>query len=317
MNHKVSIVIPAYNIADYIGACIESVLKQTYKNTEIIVVDDGSTDNTPTICDKYKKQNPQLIVIHQKNAGLSGARNRGLKESTGSYICFIDGDDMIDENYIELLLQSINENSSEIAVCGYKTVSDTETVTTHPASLHTISGKEACIKLMTEQLDFDVLAWNKLYKKSVFTKNQIKYPVGKIHEDNLTTYKTYAKADKVSFISDAPYNYMKREGSITSNEKRERQVAAKIEAAKEAIDYLSYDEELKDSATFSLFLAYIIGLNLDIQNRKNSNYRKLILDLNIDKNRFAGKKAKVYAALIKPLNGMSYRLFRKVIDLAK
>ena len=122
MKKKVSVIVPIYNVEKYLKCCVDSIINQTYKNLEIILVDDGSTDNSPKICDEYKNIDDRIVVIHKKNGGVSSARNDGIKKAKGIYISFVDSDDWIDENYISDLYNSSLNNNTDIVCCGYKRV---------------------------------------------------------------------------------------------------------------------------------------------------------------------------------------------------
>ena len=119
MKDLVSIIVPVYNVQKYLDKCIESMLKQTYTNIEIVLVDDGSTDGSASICDKYAADDERVVVVHKKNGGQSDARNVGLEKSTGEYICWVDGDDCIEENMIELLHKNLVDNNADISICNY------------------------------------------------------------------------------------------------------------------------------------------------------------------------------------------------------
>ncbi len=121
---KVSFIVPAYNVESYIGECIESIINQTEKDTQIIIVDDGSTDKTPAICDDFAKKDDRIVVAHKENGGLSSARLAGFQKATGKYILFVDGDDYIEPLMAEKLIESAEENNSDVVLCGYFTNSN-------------------------------------------------------------------------------------------------------------------------------------------------------------------------------------------------
>ena len=124
MKKLISIVLPIYNVENYIEKCMESVLNQTYKNIEIILVDDGSPDNCPIICDQYVKEDNRVKVVHKENGGLSDARNAGIKVANGDYITFIDSDDYVDKDYVEFLYNTIEETDADIAIGGHRVIYD-------------------------------------------------------------------------------------------------------------------------------------------------------------------------------------------------
>lgn len=315
MNNLISVIIPAYNIEKYIQKCVLSVLKQTYTNLEIIIVNDGSTDKTGAVCDELAKTDDRIKVLHQQNMGLSEARNNGIKLASGEYISLIDGDDIVKKDFLRNMADAMKDNV-DVVVGGYKTVVDTKKILCiNEMSNSTLSGKDATIRLLTKQEDFFVIAWNKLYKRGLFTKNNIWYPAKRIHEDNLTTYKLLSKARNVAIIDSSDYLYVKRAGSITDKSKKDLQLQEKINAANEAIEYFP-SGDLHDAAKYSLFLTQIIKLNEAIR-AKNNNYAELINDILKNKpseNKFCAAKQRIYAIMLRTFSGKPYIAFRKLID---
>lgn len=217
-NELISIIVPVYNVQSYIKKSVNSILKQSYRNLEIILVDDGSTDESGKICDFLKKMDPRVKVIHRINGGLSAARNSGIDVSTGSYIVFIDSDDYIEKKFVEKLYQSMKKNKADIAVCGYKRISENGTILfeNKPVEELNLSIRKA-IQYILQDKEIKNYAWNKMYKKELFL--DIRYPVGENYEDVATTYKVFLKAQSVSIVNDCLYYYRIREGSIVSDEK--------------------------------------------------------------------------------------------------
>lgn len=234
VNTKISIIIPAYNVEKYLERCLKSIITQTYQNLEIIIINDGSTDSTKQLCAEFVKDEPRAKLINQKNQGLSMARNKGIKQATGTYIALIDGDDEIAPDFVEKLYSAAIKTNSDIAVCGYRTISEQDQQSISPSPSQ-ISGLSATINLLTKQQNYDVIACNKLYKRELF--KHINYPAHQIHEDNLTTYKLYAAAQKVCFITNPLYYYHKHLGSITTTAKKTQSLAIKQQAAEEASQY--------------------------------------------------------------------------------
>ena len=317
MNKKISVIVPAYNVEKYIEKCINSIIKQSYENIEIIIVDDGSTDKTSKICDKIAKADNRIVVIHQQNQGLSQARNNGIKVATGNYISLVDGDDIVGENFLQNMISAMHSNI-DVVISGYKTVDDSEKeIDINQKANITLSGQEAVIELLTQQESYFVIAWNKLYKKNLFTENNIWYPVGRIHEDNLTTYRLLSKARNVAIIDAADYLYIKHPGSITSKSKKNQQINEKINAAKEAVVFFAKSKELFEAASYSLFLAQIIALNESIKNNDTDLRRKITSDIlksNYSKNKFCTPKGKIYIFMLKIFSGKPYVMFRKIVD---
>lgn len=214
MNDLVSIILPVYNVEKYLSECLETIIGQTYKRIEIIVVDDGSTDSCPKICDKYAKKDKRIKVIHQENKGLSGARNCGIEQANGKYITFVDSDDFISKDYISDLLFELKKNECDISACGTINVDENGNELNIEVSSKNIQllGEEQIKALLMSKLS--TTAWGKLYKIELF-KN-IRYPIRKYNEDTFTTYKVLDLSQKTIVINKPLYYYRKVQNSITN-----------------------------------------------------------------------------------------------------
>lgn len=174
MKDKVSIVIPVYNAEKYLNKCVDSLLNQTYKNIEIILVNDGSKDSSPSICDKYKEKDKRIKVIHKKNAGVSSARNDGIKTAKGDWVTFVDADDWVEKNYVEYLLKNGVENNSEITLTTYPykvTDNKKEENDDTPEWVKTIPGYEAAKMMLYYKIV--ISSWSKMFRKDFLDKNHI------------------------------------------------------------------------------------------------------------------------------------------------
>ena len=316
----ISIIVPAYNVEKYIKACLDSLINQTYSNFEIIVVNDGSIDQTEEILRGYQS-NPKFRIYSQKNGGLSAARNRGIKLANGELVCFIDSDDSVKFDYLEkLAVPFFDDSDVDITVCGYQEKFE-NSVINHVLNSQKITGAQATKDLLIKQQDFNVLAWNKLYRKSLFSDYKIEYPVRQIHEDNLTTYKLFFHAQKIVYISDELYVYQRTHSEITKNryseEKTLKRLQVKEQMAIEAGQYLQ-DSKLKLAADVALLLSYFAFLDHAISRQINKSYydaylmktRKLTSSQ--FKNPFLTKKLRFYLKLIHSPRGILYQIFRKI-----
>ena len=215
-NILISVVVPIYNVEKYLDRCIESILNQTYVNLEILLINDGSTDNSPAICNKYKNSDTRIKVIHKENGGLSDARNTGIRVSRGDYITFIDSDDNVEVDMIEYLLSLIKKYNTKMSVCSHNVVFKEGKIIKslgNDKKEEVLSAKD-CIKKMLYHKDIDTSAWAKLYHISLF-KN-IRYPKGKLFEDIGTTYRFFLESKFVACGYRSKYNYYVRENSIVT-----------------------------------------------------------------------------------------------------
>jgi glycosyltransferase involved in cell wall biosynthesis len=213
----ISIIVPVYNVDKYLRKCVDSIISQTYKNLEIILVDDGSPDSSPMICDEYASKDKRVRAVHRENGGLSAARNTGIDISSGDYILFVDSDDYIDSNLVEYLLKNIINNDSDIATVSFKLFYDNAETKRKDAYLFQ---KTQVINMAPIDTLIDSLyehsstfhAWGKLYKRELF--DNIRYPEGRLFEDTGTTYKLILKSKKISISTAKKYHYLTRQGSI-------------------------------------------------------------------------------------------------------
>lgn len=228
----VSVVVPVYNVEQYAAECLDSLLRQTYENIEIIAVNDGSTDGSGGVVDSYMKKDARVKVVHKKNGGLSDARNAGVSVATGEYIMFLDSDDYAADDFVASALGAAIDNRADIVCFRFTSVTDsgeTISISTKKAvdNLATYANTDAIKDIFTLGGTLKVNAWNKIYRRSLFSRNNIKYPVGKIYEDNQTTYKLMYLAKKIIFLDKSLLFYRQRPGSImkgglTSDGIRER-----------------------------------------------------------------------------------------------
>lgn len=212
-NPLISIIIPVYGVENYLDRCVLSVVNQTYSNLEIILVDDGSPDNCPAMCDALAEKDSRIKVIHKENGGLSDARNAGMTTASGELMGFIDSDDWISPDMYQLLYENMLENDSDISACGVEMVFEDGT----PCSPLTGSG---CCVLATEEAMEAVIqeswlkqpVWYKLYKTDLI--RDLAFPVGKYHEDAFWTYQAIGRARRVSVFDKPCYFYLQRHSSI-------------------------------------------------------------------------------------------------------
>lgn len=217
---KISVIVPVYNVEKYLSQCLDSIIHQTYKNLEIILVDDGSTDSSGLICDNYSQKDKRIKIIHKCQGGLSDARNAGLKIATGEYISFIDSDDFIDKNMYSILINNTQKYNSDIVWFNYynyyskKHFINSSIIKNNDLYALSSSDKIKFAKNLFYQYKMDAHVWAKLYKRSIF--NNIKFPYGKLFEDIFVLLPILSNAKIISTIPDCLYFYRNRSESIVN-----------------------------------------------------------------------------------------------------
>lgn len=243
-NHEgVSIIIPIYNIEQYIHECLQSAIGQTYANIEIILVDDGSTDKSGEIAEWYAAQDKRVQVIHKKNGGLSDARNAGIRVASFPYIIFIDSDDYVADKCVETALLALIKYDADIVCFGFEYTYDnmkTKLSSKNTEREHkTYTNIESIQDIFTLGGALKVNSWNKIYKRSLFSNNEIFYPTGRIYEDNLTTYKLMFFAKKVVYIDKVLYSYRQRSDSIMKGRLTNRIIKERYSMLVETVKWLN------------------------------------------------------------------------------
>ncbi|MFE4712061.1 glycosyltransferase family 2 protein [Paenibacillus sp. NPDC056722] len=258
-NEKVSIIIPVYNTKNYVRRAIESILNQSYKNIELIIVDDGSTDGSSAICDEYKQKDSRINVIHQKNSGVSAARNNGIINATGQYIQFVDSDDEIKSDMIKTMVDAIEKNKSDLVICGYSVIG--KQVFNSATRLY-----DATEFLVESYLNPDISSlvlssWNMIFKSSILKDNNLRFdPSYVMGEDGLFTLDYLNKCEKVLTINKVFYNYY-----VFTPEERIS-----------AISYFSPD-------LYELRMEYFKRLFLNAKEKFNTDQKEMLLQTYYDK----------------------------------
>lgn len=220
MNSLISVIVPVFKVESFLPRCVESIRNQTYRNIEIILVDDGSPDRCAEICDSYAKKDSRVRVIHKKNGGLSDARNAGLNVAKGEHICFVDSDDFIQSTMVEHLAVAIENSNAKLAITNLKVVNENGgrifSMEQSPIRKGFYSAHELLPKLYQELGWYYIVAWNKLYHRSLF--EDIRFPVGKIHEDEYVVAQIMWKAQNIVCIDNEEYVYIyQRKGGIMTS----------------------------------------------------------------------------------------------------
>ena len=296
----VSCIVPVYNVEKYLNQCIESIVSQTYKNIEIILINDGSTDTSPEICDRWEKKDERIIVIHKKNGGLSSARNEGLNQRKGEWVVFIDSDDYVHPQFIEILLEEVKNNKVLMACCNYKSGKLDNDILSEKC--YEKEGRK--VKLPIEQKSFYnisndmvVAAWNKIFHYSLFHRFQ--FLEKKIHEDYGLVFFLMGELEEYVKIEFPLYYYRNNEEGITNSIKDMRQMDL-IDVCME--QYYFYLKK-RDQRFANLILETCIDFFPSL-------YCGLVDSKNLDKSSFFNKYNEVYK-IARKNNAFSDKKFLK------
>lgn len=259
MEKLVSIIVPIYNVERYLSKCIESIVKQTYTNLEIILIDDGSTDNCLTICDEYAIRDSRIRVIHKKNGGQSSARNIGLDNCAGEYISFVDSDDWISENMIEEMVRNIEKFEADISIIGYSMVWENGKIQKMSVeNVELLFDHDEAMKAWLSQKYFKNFVWDKLFKQELF--KDIRFPEGQnFMEDAAIGTLLFNRSSLIIYSGRIGYYYYQRKGSATNLEQFSKNDLVAIEDAKKMLVFSKenngkYDEEVNARYMLALFL---------------------------------------------------------------
>ena len=254
MSDLISIIIPVYNVEKYLERCIESVISQTYKNLEIILVDDGSTDSSGKLCDEFAQKDDRIKVIHKKNGGISDARNVGIEQVTGKYVGFADSDDYLEKDMIETLYNLSVKHDADISIVSYYEMYNNKLISVRDSGKLEILDRVEAIRELLIDTKIQSYAWNKLFKRELF--EGLEFPKGRNFEDIATTLLLFEKSEKVVLLEKPKYYYLRRDNSIVGTRN-----------AKTYLDYLDviYDKYcyLKDKyPEIELYNAYNYCINM-------------------------------------------------------
>jgi glycosyltransferase involved in cell wall biosynthesis len=207
----ISIIVPVYNVENYLSKCIESLLSQSYENIEVILVDDGSTDSSGEICDRFALKDKRIKVIHQENAGVSASRNKALKFANGQWLMFVDSDDYVEKDFCEAPLRYATENSCEIVCFNYKAVSDSEVINAGNNNECNCLLDRTKAMIMHAKYELSDYVWDKLYRAAVW--KGLVFPEASCCEDMGILFKCFERTANVGIIPDCLYNYYQRDNS--------------------------------------------------------------------------------------------------------
>lgn len=332
----VSVIVPIYNVKDYLRTCLKSINAQTYENIEVWLIDDGSTDGSGDIADKFARKNHNKFqVIHKENGGLSDARNEGLKKATGKYVTFVDSDDTIHPQFIERIVTRLEATGAQIGVCDYErktitpgadtkkneTVNDVDPVSDDMSdnkevlksgSTEIVTARQAVMNTyLSKAHGWSFTTWGKIYRRDLFERLELSFPKGKIHEDAYTTYKLIYNAELVAYVNKVLYYYSVRPDSIMTQKLDSRNLDGPP-ATRGACDYFieAGDEEITSMA-INYHFRYLYYL--DYWFRKNKTLKpEEILEFEKEIKKDASRYAKIKYLPFKKLVAYKLASFLKV-----
>lgn len=271
----ISIIVPVYNVERFLRCCLDSIIKQTYKNIEIILINDGSTDKSGEICDIYAQKDSRIILIHQQNKGLSAVKNIGIEKSSGDYLMFIDSDDYIAPEMCEKLLNAAIKNDSEMVLCNFTYVdeenNEIDVEGAYKEVSEAVTDGRGFLKSLCDTYNVSyVVSWNKLYKKTIF--ENIRYVENQLEEDEAAIHHIAHACKKIAFISESYYFYRKRSGSIMNKRHYIRRLDNTL-GLLDRLDFIkkhNYSEETIYRLEFEIINDFIRSLRtLDRRNKKH------------------------------------------------
>lgn len=278
----VTIIVPVYKVEPYLRACLDSIRSQTYSNFEAILIDDGSPDQCGAICDAYAERDPRFCVIHQKNAGVSVARNVGIDQSHGGYIMFVDGDDYISADMCEQLVTALEMSQADIAICGFWVIEADKKWRVGIEQKRIISGKEAVIQYFAGSGANDLSTiWNKLYKRSIFNKKPaLRFPVKEFYEDEFLSYKLLYRAERVVQIEKPLYYYRQRMNSAMhtiSWERMESRMRCIMEYYRWTEECAPEMRQLIEYAAVRIFNGFVWSF---VENQQFRDFKPVVIEMN-------------------------------------
>lgn len=272
MNHLVTIIIPVYNVEERIAHCLDSVIAQTYHNIEILLIDDGSTDNSGNICDRYSQKDSRIRVFHKKNGGVSSARNTGIFQAKGDYICFVDSDDAVKSDMIQEMLDKAIEYNADISCCLLEVIDIDGTIKPSSSGICGVfNNKDIISVFFSDQFIKDQMygPYNKLYKSELLRGKQFRpYKLG---EDILFVFEVLLRSKRIYISNKVGYQYLRRTGSAMTSafsEKKLDYIYAAIEVVELCKKYAHY---ANDAASNWLFYHYLITLRQILINNQRMN----------------------------------------------
>ncbi len=311
MNPLISVIVPVYKVEKYLDRCITSIVEQTYENLEIILVDDGSPDNSGKMCDDWAKKDNRIKVFHKENGGPAETRNLGVEKATGKYISFVDSDDYILPDYIETLYKDLADNNADISCCNYFNVWDTDRLTSldennSSTELTILTGRESCYDSIGDERWNYVIVWGKIFKASIV--KQHKFPIGRLCEDAAITCYYFYPCNKITITSKKLYAHYINNGGIMQTVNPKRRVDEPWSMTERAKFYKEHSERELEIAEWGYVITIYILAALQDKKRLSPQAFKFAKEHWFNGDLSRKTKLKFLLCAISP------KLYQKTID---
>lgn len=322
MEAILSVVLTVYNVEKYIARALECLSKQSFKDFELIVVNDGSTDGSLKLIEEWKDKFKSIIVVNQKNNGVSAARNRGMSLSKGKYIIFLDSDDLYEEDMLENMLKIMQTHNCDITACEYNILEENQSNSLNNCieeEIHEICYGEQLKEFLTHR-KIDGYVWNKMFRLDFLKENNIRFIEGKIYEDTIMVFEVLLKKPRYFYTSKRLYNYIRRKGSITTlnNSSAVNNLYENAKIVFDSLSELSLVESLKEEYDYFRKLIYMqVLIQIKLNKMSNNRDNELALleseiahSLNY-KNKYLSLRDKIYILILRNrLFKIYYRMFK-------
>ena len=314
----ISVIIPVYNSAQYLKECVDSVLAQSYSNYEILLIDDGSKDNSLDICNEYAKSDSRVKVFHKENGGASSARNVGLNKAQGKYIFFLDSDDYIKDDTLEKLIDTAVKEKADLVFCEAEAFDDEQgIVLSHHytyKSKYSTGSPIGIMESMMKKKEFHVAIWMLLLDKSIFDNNNLRFKEGIIYEDMIIAYQFYCLANCAAHVSEKLYCRRYRANSVMTSDRTERNLISAETVYKEVSDFLNTMQDGSVSNRHIIrcafnYLNIYRSMNQDVKSKYRSNYLDIKKDI-LSKNAYGDMALKLECK--SHILWILYKAFKKV-----
>ena len=312
----ISVIIPVYNSEKYLKKCVDSVLCQTYTNYEILLIDDGSKDNSFAMCNEYKEQNSKVRVFHKENGGASSARNVGIKEAKGKYIYFLDSDDWLREDALQKLIVTAHNEGADLVFCEAKAIDDINNKEYHGnyeyKSKYETDSASVIMEKMMRQKEFHVAIWMLLIDKRIFDDNNLLFKEGIMYEDMIISYQFYCLAKRAAHVNEQLYFRRYRENSVMTTKRKEKNLVSAIAVYYGVSDFMKATQQHNTMhivrCSYNVFNVYR-SMSADVKKKYKTDIKLFKKDI-LKNNAYGDKALKLECK--SHILWILYKVFKKI-----